>query len=253
LSRARRRALACLLLLGGTGGATAWATGASAEDRTLVELFTAQGCAECPGGDALLAELAARPDVLGLTLPVDYWDTLGWKDTLALPGHTKRQWDYAHKHDLDYVFTPEMVIDGTDGVPASDRVAVVAALAKAEKAERVGVSVERGRAALVVRVDGKVEMPAAKIWLVRFDPRRTVGIGAGANRGKSLVYVNVVRAWRDIGTYQGEPVTLAVPDADLARDPGEGVAILVQADDGKGAILGTALYSGALASANSVN
>jgi hypothetical protein len=249
LRRARRRALACLLLLGAAGGATA----AEADDRTLVELFTAQGCASCPAGDALLAELAARPDVLGLTLPVDYWDQLGWKDTLALAGHAKRQWAYAGKHGRDYVFTPEMVIDGTDGVSASDRVSVVAALAKAEKAERVGVSVERGRAALVVRVDGKVEAPAARVWLVRFDPRRTVSVGAGENRGKSLVYVNVVRAWRDIGAYQGEPLTVAVPDAELARDPGEGVAVLVQADDGKGAILGAALYSGALASTNSVN
>ena len=54
--------------------------------RAVLELFTSQGCSSCPEADARLHELAATPDVIGLAYHVDYWDYLGWKDTLAKRG-----------------------------------------------------------------------------------------------------------------------------------------------------------------------
>ena len=56
----------------------------------VVELFTSQGCAACRSAEAVAGELARRPSVLVLTLPVPYWDYLGWKDTLALRPFTGR-------------------------------------------------------------------------------------------------------------------------------------------------------------------
>jgi hypothetical protein len=61
---------------------------ALAEPRTVIELFTSQGCSSCPAADKLLGELAKDSSVVALSLPVDYWDYLGWKDTLASPLHT---------------------------------------------------------------------------------------------------------------------------------------------------------------------
>ena len=49
----------------------------------LVELFTSQGCSSCPPADAVLGELAKRPEVLALAFLVTYWDRLSWKDTLG--------------------------------------------------------------------------------------------------------------------------------------------------------------------------
>src|SRR5215212_10192326 len=60
-------------------------TAAVAETRAVVELFTSQGCSSCPAADKLLGELVNDPSLVALTLPIDYWDYLGWKDTLALP------------------------------------------------------------------------------------------------------------------------------------------------------------------------
>ena len=89
------RLLALIALAGGLCGAAncASAQGADAADAALpnrsieikavVELFTSQGCSSCPKADAVLAQLAGRSDVIALSLPVDYWDYLGWKDTLA--------------------------------------------------------------------------------------------------------------------------------------------------------------------------
>ena len=67
---------------------------------TLVELYTAQGCATCPPADAYLADLAERSDVLALSFHVDYWDYIGWKDPFADAAHTRRQQAYADRHGL---------------------------------------------------------------------------------------------------------------------------------------------------------
>ena len=60
----------------------------AAEPRAVIELFTSQGCSSCPPADKLLGELARDPTLVTMSLPVDYWDYLGWKDTLALHGHS---------------------------------------------------------------------------------------------------------------------------------------------------------------------
>ena len=49
----------------------------------VVELFTSQGCSSCPPADAILEDLAKKGDVVALAYHVDYWDYLGWQDTLA--------------------------------------------------------------------------------------------------------------------------------------------------------------------------
>ena len=78
---------------------TAWiglsAPAGAGSSKVVVELFTSQSCSSCPAADKLLGELAKDSSVLPISLSVDYWDYLGWKDTLALPGHAKRQRAYA--------------------------------------------------------------------------------------------------------------------------------------------------------------
>src|SRR5688572_18581076 len=80
--------------------------------KAVVELFTSQGCSSCPPADRFMAELARRDDVVALTLPVDYWDYLGWKDTLGRHEHTKRQYAYAEAGGDGKVFTPQVVVNG---------------------------------------------------------------------------------------------------------------------------------------------
>src|SRR3979409_1109066 len=86
---------------------------ADAEPRAVIELFTSQGCSSCPPADKLLAELSQDPTLIPLTLATDIWDYLGWKDPLALAGHSKRQKAYSHARGDREVYTPQVVVNGT--------------------------------------------------------------------------------------------------------------------------------------------
>ena len=92
--------------------ATGLSAGPEQRPRTVIELFTSQGCSSCPPADKLLGQLAGRDDVIALTFPVDYWDYLGWKDTLASPAYSARQRAYARARGDGQVYTPQVVIDG---------------------------------------------------------------------------------------------------------------------------------------------
>src|SRR5207344_1783477 len=101
---------------------------AQAEPRAVIELFTSQGCSSCPAADKLLGELAADPSVVALSVPIDYWDYLGWKDTLASPGHSARQRAYAKVRGDREVYTPQIVVNGATHVLGSDPGAVARAI-----------------------------------------------------------------------------------------------------------------------------
>ena len=108
------------------GLGVAAASQGAAQDRgkapVVVELYTSQGCSSCPPADAVMAGLAQRPDVIALALHVDYWDYIGWKDTLASPQCTARQKGYAAARGDGQVYTPQAVIDGLTHVVGADGV-----------------------------------------------------------------------------------------------------------------------------------
>ena len=100
----------------------------------MIELFTSQGCSSCPAADKLLGELAQDPSLVALSLPVDYWDYLGWKDTLALQGHANRQRAYAEARGDREVYTPQVVVNGVVHVLGSDKAAIERAIAQTPQA-----------------------------------------------------------------------------------------------------------------------
>src|SRR5690348_12190804 len=142
---------------------------AAAEPRAVIELFTSQGCSSCPPADKLLGELAHDRSLIALSLPVDYWDYLGWKDTLALRGHGIRQRGYAETRGDRAVYTPQVVVNGVVHALGSDKDAIEKAIAESRaKSDAlslpVSMKVDNGRVTVTLPASDKVD-GFAQIWL----------------------------------------------------------------------------------------
>ena len=215
--------------------------------RAVVELFTSQGCSSCPPADALLVEYARQPDIIALSLPVNYWDYLGWKDTLALPGHVKRQRAYAAARGDRAVYTPQVVVNGATHVLGSDRTAIDRAVKHARNHARLPVQVAVANGKINVEIAAaKHPGQPAEVWLCPLSKSVPVEIGRGENRGQSVVYTNVVRGWIKLGEWKGEQLVLSKPVSEIrAKGDFDAVAILVQTGklDAPGNMLGAATAS----------
>ncbi len=212
---------------------------------SVVELFTSQGCSSCPPADALLATLARNPDIVAVSFPVDYWDYIGWKDTLASGAFAARQKAYAAAHGEEHVYTPQAIIDGLVGVVGSARADIEAAIGSGkgrDGAVSLPVKLSHADGALVVDVGAGDGGPAAVLAL-RVARSKTVQIGRGENAGRELTYTNVVRSIDKVGDWTGATATYTLPQA-LAED--EGYVILLQKGtlQKPGPILGAAKTSG---------
>ena len=213
-----------------------------AEPKAVVELFTSQGCASCTPADQYLAQLAARDDVIALSLHVDYWDYLGWQDTFGLSDNSERQRVYAAVAGSRRLVTPQVVVNGAVHLDPNDRAAIDAAIENADLPVPVRLRRDNGKVKIEV---GEYLRPApwqTTIRLVLFSQRATVKIEAGENAHATRTYRNVVRAIRPIGMWDGNAVKISLPEDEILADGVDGFAILVQEDlpEGPGAIIGAA-------------
>ncbi len=234
---------ALLGALGACAIATTVAAGGSAasqQPKAIVELFTSQGCSSCVAADAYFAELAKRKDVVALSLHVDYWDYLGWRDTLGDAAYTQRQRDYAAAHGSRRIYTPQIVVNGTEDFVGSDRRSVDSAIAHSSLS--VPVTMRRGDGTVEIEVGARPKpnsMPAT-IRLALLTTEAKVSIARGENAGATIDYYNVVRGLRPVGMWDGEAVKITLPQHEIMPNGIDGCAIIVQEDDprGPGAIIG---------------
>ena len=233
--------IAYLAALAACAGAMLASVDARAEMSGVVELFTSQGCSSCPPADKLLGELVGDPSLVAFSLPVDYWDSLGWKDTLADPRNAARQRAYARLRGMRGVYTPQMVINGRTDVVGSDKAAVERALASArdELSVAVNVAVSEGN----LRVVLPAGTGAGEVWVYALAKEVPVAVGRGENRGRTVTYHNVARHWQKLGDWSGKAATWTVPVKQLADGGADIAAVLVQSGgaDHPGAMLGAAI------------
>ncbi len=212
--------------------------------KAVLELFTSQGCSSCPKADELASELARDKDLLLLTFPVDYWDYLGWKDTLGSAAHSARQRAYAMVRGDRKVFTPQMVVNGRAQCQGSDRADIEAAIEKTgAEANLLSVPAE------VAEANGQIEvaMPESaqresEVWLVAVASQRTVEIDGGENKSRTVSYTNVVRQMTRLGAFTGKPAHFTVPRSEAVPVDADRYFVLVQEGSGSmpGVILGIA-------------
>jgi hypothetical protein len=210
----------------------------------VIELFTSQGCSSCPPADAFLGELKATPGVIALSINVDYWDYLGWRDTLADKAYSQRQYDYARSRgDMD-VYTPQMVVDGTTHYVGSNKSAVRAAIKRAQSATPVNwvpMSLSESDKEFIIEAQGLDNMPEGTVWLMSVAPEISVKIDRGENAGNEITYYNVVRKLLPAGMWKGEALTLRLPKSSILGRDCKGCVALLQTGD-VGPVIGAATW-----------
>jgi hypothetical protein len=171
----------------------------------LVELFTSEGCSDCPPADTLLQKLVVAPPagaaVIALGQHVDYWDRLGWKDRFSSAALTERQQLYAARFNNESIYTPQMVVDGRTEFVGSDASAARKAIDRSAAVPHGSLVLQiadAGASRVTVSVDARDLPPVSKgdradiIVAVTEDGLQSI-VKGGENRGRTLSHAAVVR------------------------------------------------------------
>ena len=217
----------------------------------VVELFTSQGCSSCPPADKIIGDLARDTRVIALSMPIDYWDYLGWKDTLADSRFSARQKSYSNMRGDRDVYTPQVIVNGTRQVIGSDRGKIDTAIDDTRRnaaVMSVPVSLTVSGKQVHVAVAGSDKGPHAargEVWICSVSMAVPIAIGRGENRGKALTYYNVVRNWLKVGDWTGAAANWTVPLENLSRDGVDAAVVYLQdgTRDHPGAMLGATMTS----------
>jgi hypothetical protein len=199
----------------------------------VMELFSSQGCGNCPAANANLQKLAERSDIIALTYPVGIWDYLGWDDTFAKPEFTERQKRYNRVLGYRGPYTPQVVYSGRLHGPGTSIKQIEEKFAVRDISPYpASIAFEKD----TVTVSGALpdNMEKAGVILVKFRPGQTkVTPGGGANKGKAMTYWNLVTGFEQIGEWKGG-------SQKYAAKCGEGCVVLIQKDGTEGLIIGAA-------------
>jgi hypothetical protein len=215
----------------------------------LVELFTSEGCSDCPPADAFLKALDTAQPIPGAQLivleeHVDYWDDQGWRDPFSSHALTLRQNEYVDRlHVKNGPYTPQMVVDGSEAFVGSDRPQAGRAFAKEIPVPKISVQIsaihiEDGKILAHLEI-GAAPLKAEVFIAVALDHAESQVL-KGENGGRQLQHVAVVERLDSVGKIQkGETFS---KDVAIKMDHPEKqyrvIAFVQQADAGK--VLGAA-------------
>lgn len=201
----------------------------------VVELFTSQGCSSCPKADDAFAKIVSGGNVVAISYHIDYWNYLGWEDTLGGKENTDRQYAYARTLGNNNVFTPQIVLNGVTDAKSTNPDVILADL-KRMSTDGGGVSVDVDadltKDEMTISVgagDGK-----ADVVMAYFKKQTTVEIAKGENTGKKITYRNAVTKLETVGMWDGKAMTIKLPAGLISKKAQDGCAILLQAHDKDG-------------------
>jgi hypothetical protein len=218
---------------------------AAPKKTAVIELFTSQGCKSCPKADDNFAKFADDPSVLALSFHVNYWDYMGWRDTLASQDNTDRQNAYRNSFNAKMVYTPQAIVNGASEMNGGDAEVVKQHIAASKL--NVPVSIKKlddGRLSIEIAA-GKT--PAKPVHVVMFYLRDsvTIPIDKGENAGQSVTYRNTVTDINTIGMWDGKALKIELPASELTRKDVTGCAVVLQeskSDNALGQIHGAAIF-----------
>ncbi len=213
----------------------------------VVELFSSEGCSSCPPAERYLADLAeeARRSgrrILPLEFHVDYWNHLGWADPFSSAAFSRRQEDYVRALDLAQMYTPQMIVNGTEEFMGSDRGrgarAVELALSHAPRVQVRAWAKRAGKGWLVsYHLSGATD--GALVCVALVESGLVSHVARGENSGRTLEHTGVVRRFEVVPATRGNEGSLTLVPAEAIR-AGKGKAVVFVQDLRSSAILGGA-------------
>jgi len=188
-------------------------TGNSTHTPVLIELFTSEGCSDCPPADALLQKLDRIQPVMGVDLivlseHVDYWNNIGWKDPYSSHKYSERQTAYGDKFGLSSIYTPQMVVDGVFQFVGSDERQAIRAAESSAKTEKTQLMLSSIHFEATNKLNVHVESgplsvstvaKSANIFLAIADESDESHVTRGENAGRTLKHIAVLRDLVPVG------------------------------------------------------
>jgi hypothetical protein len=181
-----------------------------------------------------MSEWVRDESLIVLSLPVTYWDYLGWKDTFADPIFTARQKGYAAARRDRKVYTPQMVINGVQSGIGSERKEILRSLDEATAIHAtlpipIRVAEENG----LIIIDVASGFGEAGVWLLPVRRRSQVAIQRGENAGYTEAYTNIARGLYFLGSWSGQPARFQVPLEAVQTQDADSYVVLLQKEDGR--------------------
>ena len=181
----------------------------------LVELFTSEGCSSCPPADTNLSRIeknqpVADADAITLSLHVDYWNSLGWKDEFSSPLYSRRQQLYSEALKLDSNYTPQIVVDGRTEFVGSNETRTDKAIQEATKNQKATVELSQDADKLKIKLSDIPNHENATVFLAITEDNLASNVKGGENSGRKLAHTSVVRELNSLGMLTAEQKTLDI-------------------------------------------
>ncbi|WP_299242574.1 thioredoxin family protein [uncultured Aquimarina sp.] len=211
----------------------------------VMELFTSQGCSSCPPADELLDAIKKsyeKDNVYVLSYHVDYWNRLGWKDPFSDVSFSDYQRDYAQQFNSRSIYTPQLVVNGSEHFTGSNSTKALAAIRNYSKSKRTNTikfikpKRENNKITLTYNVEGA---SFDQITIALVVSERITEIGRGENRNRTLKNTNIV-ANRLVKMDTTGSVMLSVPDW---IDPNDELSIIAYTQNNKLVTMGASKIS----------
>ena len=193
-------------------------TSESGNGFAVVELFTSEGCSSCPPAEELIERIQENnqnKQLYIMAFHVDYWDHQGWKDHYSDRAFSLRQRQYASWLNLQTVYTPQLIVNGTKEQIGSDQGAVLKAIdtgLKQASTSTLKLSCQLTKGKVYVNFDEMGNDKASELVLALIQKSATSSVKAGENAGRSLSHVQIVRQLQRIDLSNKKDVILSLPD-----------------------------------------
>ena len=184
---------------------------------SLVELYSSEGCSSTPPADQYFSKLKSHPDLwkkfVPVKLQVDYWNYLGWADSLSSSDYSHRQRELARSSGASGVYTPEFFVNGREWRTSRLGSSLETQLADHSNPGILQATLElKNNVTLQFTPNQSTRGNSYVFFLALLENRLSRKIGAGENNGRTLTHDFIlIKLVKISGVKQGNAFVATLP------------------------------------------